>query len=519
MSETSKVVAASSPQRNKLVILLITAAALLGLGYMSGYFILPGMIRSAYGDEDCASVLSRHELFSGMYPFAIANETDAGLIKECAIYTLAITNEESESWRDSYNAFRVYSEAYPDGLFTDIAHEHSASVLMALINEDVKQEKFSEANAGLDNILENYGDTPSAADAEKLKSDLRMAFGRNLRAAGNFPDAERLFQEINGQAQENNQVEDGRSAQLELSQTYLDWGLELQSEEKFAEAKAKFDIAASTDPDPSSESGTAAQAKARLAGLYVQWGDYLLTQNDFANAMQLYKTAAAFSESDDPASAGDLIANGYVQWAVESIDRGDYLGALVLLDFAQESSGTDSARTLVEETQSDLFLAFSQSDGEQAQKAIENAVRIVCIHHIQPRLPIFGLDDENIRAGVDGTGEPLPVSIAATTPASLHFAACIEEDTRVVGTLTLPISTLMFGGPRGTVQITYSNFQYFWNVVLRNVETGEVVEESVIDGEEPAALVDYNIDARTFNYFGAKPKIMDLADWILTVLE
>jgi tetratricopeptide (TPR) repeat protein len=446
------------------------------------------------------------------------DESHVGQVRECAIYTLAVTNEEAEAWRDSYNAFSVYSETYPKGLFIDDTHQHGAVALMGLVKEEVGKENYSKANSGLDFILTNYGDTPTAADAEKLKSDLRMALGVDLRESGDFAGAEQIFKEINAQAQDNGQNEDVRSSQLELAQTYLAWGLDLQSQEKFAEAKAKFDIAVSTDPDPSSASGPAAQAKASQVDLYIHWGDYLIGQKDFANAMEHYKTAASLS--GDQSKANDLIANGFVQWAAESINGEDFLGALILLDFAQESSDTASTKTLVKDTRSDLYFAFSKSDGEQAQQAMEDAVRIVCEHHVQPSLPIFGLDDENVLAGVDGVGaQLLPDSIAATNPASLHYVACIEEDTKVSGTLTLPISTLTFGGGPGVVQITYANFQYFWNVVLRKIETGKDVEETIIEGVEPLALVDYNIDATTFNYFGAKPDIADLADWILTVIE
>jgi len=77
----------------------------------------------------------------------------------------------------------------------------------------------------------------------------------------------------------------------------------------------------------------------------------------------------------------------------------------------------------------------------------------------------------------------------------------------------------MFGGGPGTVQITYANFQYIWNVVLRKVDSGEEVETTVIEGVKPAPLVDYNIEVQTFNYFGAEPNIADLAEWMQTVMK
>jgi len=521
MSESSKANGAAPQQHNRLFIIILMAVfILLGLGYVGGFFILPGMVKSAFQNSDCETVLAREDVYSRVYPAMIRNKDISGPVRECAVYALAIRNEETEEWRDSYDAFHVYSETYPNGLFINDAHEHGAVALMGLAKEEMSQEKYSEAVGNINALLDGYSDTAIASDAETLKSELHMALAVDLREAGNFVGAEQVFKEINAWAQDNNETEYVRSSQLELAQTYLAWALELQSQENFAEAKAKFDTAISTDPDSSSGSGPSAQAKASLADLYTQWGDYLIAQKDFANAMQLYKTAAMFSENDDPSAANDMIANGYVQWAVESINGEDFLGALVLLDFAQESGNSDTTKTLVDDTRSDLFLTFSKSDGEQAQKAIDNAVRIVCEHHIQPSLPIFGLDDENILAGVHGTGDQLPPeSIAATTPASLHYVACIEEDTKVSGTLTLPISNTQFGGSPGVTQITYANFQYFWNVVLKDVESGKEVETTIIEGIKPADLIPFNIDIPTFNYFGAKPDIADLADWILTVIK
>ena len=522
MSESSKKNTKTLSPRTIIIIVLVLVFVVMLGGYASGYFILPNMIRSAYSDGNCETVLSRNDLYSGVYPFAVANEVDSELIRECAVYTLAIASEEAKSWRDSYNAFSVYSETYPNGLFTDAAHEHSAVVLMSLINEDVEQGNYSQANAGINDILENYGDTPTAADAEKLKSNLRIGLGKDLRATGDFAGAERIFKELNAQAQENNQADDVKLSQLELAQTHLDWGQELQSQENFAEARAKFDIAISIDPDPSAGSGPAAQANASLAGLYTQWGDYLITQKDFANAMARYKTAATLSGSDDPSAANDIIAKGYIQWAAELINGEDFLGALVLLDFAQESGGTDTIKTLVDDVRSDLYLAFSNSDGEQAQKEMQDAVRIVCVHHIQPSLPIFGLDQSTIRARVYGTEEPLPESIAAVTPASLHYAACIEEDTRRVEELTIYVDAKIYCARCvGTAQRYFQSFQYFWNVSLRKIDGGDKVGATAIDGDKPVKLdpLNINTDARFYSFFGAKPDIEDLADWIEAIIK
>jgi hypothetical protein len=126
-------------------------------------------------------------------------------------------------------------------------------------------------------------------------------------------------------------------------------------------------------------------------------------------------------------TASEIIATGYLHWAAALITDEDFLGALVLLDLAEAAAAGDEARALVDTARSNLYLAFSQSDGEQAQKAMHDAAKSVCRHHVAPRLPIFGLDAEHVGAVVEGATGELPANIAATTPASLHYVVCIEE--------------------------------------------------------------------------------------------
>jgi tetratricopeptide (TPR) repeat protein len=435
------------------------------------------------------------------------------------VYTLAIANEEKKAWRDSYDAFRVYSETYPNGILVAEAHEHSTVDLISLVKAEIDQKKYVEAIGNLNLISAAYKDTKVAAETASLTPEVYTAWGTDLRVAGDFVGAERIFNDLKAWLQANQKAELTTTIQHELAETYLEWGLDLQSQKQFENAKSKLDLAISTDPESQSDGGIAVRAKTSLGNLYTQWGNQLIEQKDFTGAMEKYETLAAMSESRDPASANDSIANGYIQWASGLTAEEDYLGALVLLDFAQTRATTDSTKALVDSTRSDLYLAFSKSDGEQARKAMQDAVRIVCEHHIQPRLPIFGLDQENIRAGVDGADDQLPESVAAMTPASLHYVACIEQDSRVVGTLRLPISTTQFGGPLGVVQIDYNNLQYIWDVVLREIDNGDEKSTTVIEGDEPPILIPYNIEIHTFNYFGPKPNIADLADWILSVIK
>jgi hypothetical protein len=154
-----------------------------------------------------------------------------------------------------------------------------------------------------------------------------------------------------------------------------------------------------------------------------------------------------------------------------------------------------------------------------------DAAKSVCRHHVVPRLPIFGLDAENVRTLVDGAAGELPANIAAATPGSMHYVACVEEESKVAGTAVHPISSSAFdpNPPFSTVQVVYKSFQYTWNVSLREVDSGREAKSTVILGGDPPLLPstpsEIYAGATSPNYYGRKPDLADLADWLETALR
>lgn len=526
MSESSKNNIKSPFQRITLFIIMIAAGiVVLGLGYVGGYFLLPDMIRSAYQGKDCEMVLSRNDVYTGIYPAMIVDNEVHDLALECAVYTLAISMEGKENWRDAYNAFQVYSDTYPQGLFVVEAHENGADALINLVREEMSKGKYSEAVSDINTLLEDYGDSAVATDAEELRFDLRLSFGVVLRDNSDYAGAEQIFKEIYTWAQEKDNMEYSTLSQLELAKTYLDWGMALQSQESFAEANTKYDAAISSDPDPSLNSGPAERARANQVELYTQWGDSLFQQGNYMEAMDYYGIAAELTGKLDSTAAKDIMARAYVNWAIELSNTEDFIGALVLLDYAEAKFASEPTKELVDGARQDVYLSFSESDGEQALSALNAAIAIVCVHQVQPRLPIFGLDIDNVLFGVYGVEVELPKDIAATTPGSLHYVACVEEDTKIVGTATHGVGSFYFdpGAPYGLVQIRYERHQYVWMVSLRETKTGGETTSTIIEGGEPPPLPSTTQEiyqnARKPLFFGDKPNVEDLADWLLMAIK
>lgn len=508
-------------QRRRLLISAIAIAFALGVGYLAGYLMLPGTIRSAYQESDCERALSRADTFAALYPFAAGNDELTQMVQECAIYTLAVSRIDNSLWGDAYNALTVYSNLYPDGRFTSAVHQHTATALIGMATEKISAKEYKDALENIDLVLRDFTDTAAGKDAYALWFDAQMNWGANLRDGGDFALAERMFQET----LQDSKTDHATRSQQELAQTYYAWGLALQADQRFAEAHLKLEKAISTDPEMEAESGLSAQVKTSEIELFQQWGDYLLEQGEYANAMARYAAAAAMIKADDPTSGKDIIANGYVQWGQALSARQDFIGALVLLDFAQANAASDETKKRIDSARSDVYLGFSRSDGEQAQQAMLDAARIICEHQIPSRLPMLGLDLENIRTRIQGLEEDLPETLAVTTPGSMHYVACVEVDTKVVESVVNRIisAVLGIGPPYKFLPITYERIQHVWNVTLRDAATGMETATTVIEGGEPppfpVTLFEIQQRARDPRFWGTQPEYSDLVTWLESVTQ
>ena len=509
MSETTKTGQINKKRRTIFFVVILIVVFLL-LVYGGGIIVLPISVLYVYKDKDCDLVLARYDIYTNIYPAFLVDKTLIDPVMECAVYTLANLKEGEEVWRDSYNAFEVYSASYPNGLFVKEAHEHSAVVLTGLAKEQIAGRLYKEALGNLNVVIVDYSDTRSISNANDLFPEIYTAWGTDLRSSGKFTEAEQVFHEFKAWSESNQKTALATSAQHELAQTYLDWGLALQSQKQFEDANKKFSVATLTDPEPQANSGPASQVKANQAKFYGEWGDYLVEQKEFAQAIEQYKLAASLPENTNPSVALDGIANIYIQWSEGLSATEDFLGALKQVDLAQENAATDAMKKSVEDARSGIYLAFSNSRGEQAQQAMKDAASVACELNEKPDLPIFGLDKGAVLASVHGIETQLPKAVSVTTPGALHYVVCIKVTEK----------TIQFVDFYGFLM---ARIKVFWDVSLYNMETGDVIETYYLEGQDPPALPT-NAGAivaggKNQRYFGGPPNIADLADWLLTVMK
>ncbi len=498
-----------------IVIVLLVLLAVPGI-YLAGNFMLANSIKSNYQAKNCEQVLSQSSFYASVYPAPIADQGIAALTSECALYSLAVETEEKKAWQDAYNAYKSYLQNYPKGLFANEALEHSALVLTSLAKEQLAAKKYSDAIGNINLILKSFGKTGASKDAASLMSEIYSTWAKDQRDSSDFTGAEATLKAFKAWAEREKKTDDVKSAQRELAQTYLAWGLAFQAQKQFENAKAKFDQAISTDPEPLAKSGPAIQAKAAQIKLYTEWADMLIEKNDFTGAIERYQTVVSLSAEQDQPAAKDLIAGVYLKWAVTLSGSDDFLGALQKVDEAARSAATESAKKSVESAKSETYIAFSKSSGNQAQRAMKDAIKVVCEKNKKPDLPIFGLDKEHILTSVYGIDEKLPDTVAAKTPGDMHYVACIEAETKVIQLKEFYWSKL-------------AREQYLWNIKLRQVNTGEISVTKSLAGGTPPAIPGINTRSEVIailfsgvyyhHYAGTHPDINALVSWLLTALK
>lgn len=523
MSEIVGINKVSKNRRIKVMLTVVVVAGALLLIYGSGVIALPLFILSQYNQRSCETVLSMSGVYKSIYPSAIQDQTLIGPVRECAIYTLANQREEKGAWRDAYDTYQVYYGSYPNGLFVSEAREHSAMVLVALAKDQVAGKKYADAVATLNLVIAQHSETVVVAEVPDLTRSLYESWVSDLRASGDFEEATQILTDYKSWVQNNNKNELEAGIQLLLANIYLEWGLSLQHQNQFDEAEIKLDLATATDPESASSSGPAAKVKANEAKFQIDWGDYLLKQEDFTGAITRYKSAISLSEDQEKSNIQDSISNAYAQWALSLSEQEDFLGALRQIDEAQKITVSETMKKLVDDTRGQIYLAFSNSEGEQAQKAMKDASKFLCEEHREPDLPIFGLDSNNVRAQVYGTDQELPGNVNAKTPGEMHYVACITEDTKIVGRESHFLRDIQLypNLPPVSFNRFFNRVQYFWIVSLREINTGKEYKITTIDGGDPPPI-DPNSLIEYMNspyFFGTKPDIADLANWLLPYLK
>jgi len=510
-------IAAENPKKSyqKIIIIALTVMVLL-LVYGAGFIGFPVAILTNVRNRNCDAVLSWNRVYSSIYPSGIQDQTLSAPVGECAAYVSAVSKEEDSKWQEAFDAYQGYSNTYPGGMFSKETHEHAAQMLMKIIDDQIDAEKYGDVITNLNRIVSEYSDTSSASEAWTLFPTIYTSWGTDLRDAGSFDVSERIFHDFETWIQTNQKTDLQVEAQRGLAQTFLAWGLSLQSQKQYEDALTKFDQALAVDPQSQFESTT--QVKSAQRKVYVEWGNELLAQNQYDTAVAKFQLAFSHADGKNDDGAADALSNGHIQWANDLSGKEDFLAALEHLKTAKETALSDDMKKSVDAAFGDTYLAFSKSSGPQARRAMRDALMTVCEKHKAPDLPIFGLNKEVIRFGVFGFEEKLPENVTAKTPGEMHYVACVEVQRETIASNDIARYYRLLGGDQ--VYVTFKFYRYRvqvnWNISLRKSNTGEEVAARLFKGALPPNFPKEWVEA---TYEGAPPTMDTILEWLQSVIK
>lgn len=480
--------------------------------YGAGIILMPVTVLKNYQARDCAGVLSLHKIYANVYPAFVEDTSLSLYVKECGSYMAATSAAEKGTARQAYDAYQAYVSAYPNGLYAKEAREQSGRALLNIANDQVEQKQYDQALVTLNQIVSEYAELPTATEALTLIPSVYTASGTELREAGNFEQAERVFNDFQRWAQSNQKPDHISHVQTEMVQTYLKWGLSYLDQKRFEDALAKLELAVAIDPQ--SQFDSAAQVKDTQGQVYINWGNDLLEQGNFEMAIQKFDRAVSVAGTDDP-EATDALTNGHIRWASDLQTKDDFRAALKELGIAQEKAVSDGMKQLVESAFQETYLAFANSSAPQARNAMKDAPKQVCEKHKQPDLPIFGLNKDSIRFAIYGVEDKLSENVVAKTPGEMHYIACVETANQTVETRW--IRQIILQTSRGYYYVRVQQFRVetIWNVNLIQSDTGQIVAQTTLQGGTPPPFPVGEDDSG--NYFYGPPPMDELVQWMQSV--
>ena len=517
MSENAAIVAAKTKKSPKRILIIALSAMVLLLVYGAGFILLPVTILTNVRDRDCSAVLSWNKIYISLYPRFIQDGTLAAPAGECVAYLSAASQEENGMWQEAYDAYQGYSITYPGGMYSKEAHEHAARMLMNIVEDQIEAEKYGDVITNLNRIVSEYSDTSPSAEAWTLFPTAYTSWGTELREAGSFDVSERIFHDFETWIQTNQKTDLQVEAQRGLAQTFLAWGLNLQSQKQYEDALVKFDQAMAVDQQ--AQFDTTPQAKSGQRKVYVEWGKELLAQNQYDEAVAKFQLAASHAEGKNDDGAADALANGHIQWAQDLSTNEDFLAALEHLKTARETALSDDMKKSVEAAFGETYLAFSKSTGSQARRAMKDALKTVCEKQKVPDLPIFGLNKGSIRAGFYELEDPALKDLVASTPGEIHYMVCLDVEKRTIDSSLFGIEITTPDGKWGVIRVPQYRVKILWNIGLRKTDTGKEVEAQTFEGGAPPPFPDKLRELGNGIFEGTPPDIHVVLKWLQSVIR
>jgi len=171
-------------------------------------------------------------------------------------------------------------------------------------------------------ILQEYPDTPPAAQAKALAAETYDEWASQLREAADYAAAIEKYQTI---LQEYPDTPPVAQAKALAAETYDEWASQLREAADYAAAIEKHQTILQEYPD----TPPAAQTKALAAETYGEWASQLRKAADYAAAIEKYETILQVYPGTPAAwEAQAALPATHYEWAAAARKAGDFAQAL-----------------------------------------------------------------------------------------------------------------------------------------------------------------------------------------------
>jgi len=424
-------------------------------------FLLTQQINNMYYSRNCAGVVTSENAYSPLLlPGRNALQAE---LNECRSYLAAEAAYAKRSWQNAYEGYAGYISQYPQGILLNDSSAKAAEALYAWAQEERAAGQFDSAIKNLDTLT---GTFPSSAKAANAASD--------------------------------------------IPQVYLEWGKALEAGGDFANAETEFKSVFQTDPNSQVAGSSSNQLQAILPDFYKNWAANLISQGKYEEAVLHYQSALDLVSGENLQTIRDGLANTQAKWALYFSSTGDFTRALIKIADARSASTSTAAQNESESGYQSILTDFSNSTGAEAAQALNQAATDVCASGklSESDLPIFGIDPD--QKDVYLLGDSISTDglndLAAKSPASMHYVACITVTTSTIQSCPY------------TEGYTLDRDLTYWEIKLYNIVSGKYLASTKLAGGYPPSCPPNYFFTRgqyVSTSVGSAPAYDDLKAWLL----
>jgi len=492
--------------------LLGVPVVLLAAYYLTG-FLLARQVENNFAAHDCGYVLDNSPSLGKYYPEQIAPFTKQlpALEKECqAYYVNAKKLQDVEFWDAAYKGYLAYMHQYPDGEFVQDAQQAAGETLYSWALQNEAANAFEDAEEHLLTLIDEQADSAAAQQATAYLPNIYLHWGQYLDEKKEFFKAEEKLLHLTNKYPDS---EASSMADTSLAGLYLHWAQDWHTKKNYRLAESMYQKAEKIDPDPDAVHSPTADAEIGLNQVYREWGEQLIGAKEFDQALAKFQTLQQRLASNERDEVKTWISDAYMRWAEALQDEDDFTQALEKIDSAKTYATNDSQKAGVEKLNSTVTSNYAHSNGKQAREVMGSAASYVCKNSAPFSSSLIAFDNQDNKvffsvSYITGSLYSLPKTLTATTPASMHYVACVTRTKALLQ--TCPYRT-------ASAKIYYvQRYRVSWDVILRDAKTGEKLGQQLFNGTTPKACPyreTFSLSSTTKTYIGDNP-VAAVETWI-----